>query len=51
VVAAAADVHRPPLFACGCSSAAPDGCLLILSSPLTSGMYFVFSYLVYTFST
>ncbi len=44
VAAAAADVHRPPLFA----SAAPDG---RLSSPLTSGMCFVFSYLVYTFST
>ena len=25
VVAVAADVHHPPLFACGCSSAAPDG--------------------------
>ena len=44
VAAAAADVHRPPLFA----SAAPDRSL---SLPLTSGMCFVFSYLVYTFST
>ena len=25
VAAAVAVVHRPPLFACGCSSAAPDG--------------------------
>jgi len=49
VVAAAADVRRPPLFACGCSSAAPEDALLSL--PLTSGIYFVFSYLVYTFST
>ena len=24
VVAEAADVRRPPLFACGCSSAAPE---------------------------
>ena len=44
VAAAAADVHRPPLFA----SAAPNG---RHSLPLTSGMCFVFSYLVYTFST
>jgi len=25
VAAAVAVVHRPPLFVCGCSSAAPDG--------------------------
>ena len=49
VVATAADVHRPPLFACGCRLLLPTDALL--SSPLTSGMYFVFSYLVYTFST
>ncbi len=49
VVAAAADVHRPSLFACGCHLLLLTDTLL--SSPLTSGMYFVFSYLVYTFST
>ena len=54
VAVAVAVVHRPPLFACGCSSAAPDPSSLctyllsaapqivdaLLSLSLTSGMYF-----------
>ena len=52
VVVAVAVVHHPPLFACGCSSAAPDPSSLcticrspqirdaLLSLSLTSGMYF-----------
>ncbi len=41
VAVAVVVVHRPPLFACGCSSAAPDpSSLALLSLSLTSGMYF-----------
>ena len=62
-VVAVAVVHHPPLFACGCSSAAPDGTPsslvlatsaaphrfedALLSLSLTSGCIFLF----YTFST
>ncbi len=55
VAVAVAVVHRPPLFACGCSSAAPDPSSLctcsaaphrlvdaLLPLSLTSGMYFPF---------
>ena len=63
VAVAVAVVHHPPLFACGCSSAAPDGTPsslvlatsaaphrfedALLSLSLTSGCIFLF----YTFST
>jgi len=49
VVAAAADVHRPPLFACGCSSAAPDGRPPLFATDVRD--VFCIFLLVYTFST